>query len=146
LFEIKVATWGVALWYFHVYMYYNPSCFISSNFLHSTLVPFLGLFQLVKDFYINPCILSISTIFKFLVSFFYPTPLVHDLPLVCPVFHIIAAFVLGLYSTYDREHVSFGLLSLANFTYRWCSSVPSIYLWMTKYHSFLWLSKILLSG
>jgi hypothetical protein len=29
------------LWYFHACMYYNPSCFISSNFLHSTLVPFL---------------------------------------------------------------------------------------------------------
>jgi hypothetical protein len=29
------------LWYFHVYMYHNPNCFISSNFLHSILVPFL---------------------------------------------------------------------------------------------------------
>jgi hypothetical protein len=41
LFEIKVAIQGVSLWYFHVYMYYNPNCFISSNFCHSILVPFL---------------------------------------------------------------------------------------------------------
>jgi hypothetical protein len=26
------------LWYFHVYMYYSPNWFISSNFLHSTLI------------------------------------------------------------------------------------------------------------
>jgi hypothetical protein len=41
LFEVKVATWGISLWYFYMYMYYNPNWFISSNFLHSTLVPFL---------------------------------------------------------------------------------------------------------
>jgi hypothetical protein len=41
LFEIKVATQGDSLWYFHVYMYYNPNWFVSSNFLHSTLFPFL---------------------------------------------------------------------------------------------------------
>jgi hypothetical protein len=29
------------LWYFHVCMYYNPSWFISSNFLHSSLFYFL---------------------------------------------------------------------------------------------------------
>jgi hypothetical protein len=28
LFEIKVATQGASLWYFHVYMYYNPNWFI----------------------------------------------------------------------------------------------------------------------
>jgi hypothetical protein len=103
------------LWYFHVYMYYNPNWFISI-FLHSTLVPFLWWFQLVWECYIHSCIESMSTIFKFLVSFFSPTPPVHDLPLVQPVFHQIAVFVLGLYATYEREHVTFGLLSLANFT------------------------------
>jgi hypothetical protein len=41
LFEIKVAIQGVSLWYFHIYVYYNPNWFISSNFLHATLVPFL---------------------------------------------------------------------------------------------------------
>jgi hypothetical protein len=41
LFEIKVATQGVSLFYFHVYIYYNPSRFIASNFLHSSLVSFL---------------------------------------------------------------------------------------------------------
>jgi hypothetical protein len=36
------------LWYFHAFMYYNLSWFISFNFLHSsTLVPFLWWFQLV---------------------------------------------------------------------------------------------------
>jgi hypothetical protein len=29
------------LWYFHVYMYYNPNWYISFKFLHSTLVLFL---------------------------------------------------------------------------------------------------------
>jgi hypothetical protein len=53
---------------------------------------------------------------KFSVSFFYPTPSMHDLPSVWPVFHNIAAFVLGLYSTYEREHVAFGLLNQAKFT------------------------------
>jgi hypothetical protein len=47
LFEIKVTTQRVSLWYFHVYMYFNPNWFISSSFLHSALVPFLGWFQLV---------------------------------------------------------------------------------------------------
>jgi hypothetical protein len=45
LFEIKVATQGDALWYFHGYRHYNSNWFISSNFLHSTLVPFLWWFQ-----------------------------------------------------------------------------------------------------
>jgi hypothetical protein len=29
------------LWYFHVWMYFNPNLFIFSDFLHFTLVPFL---------------------------------------------------------------------------------------------------------
>jgi hypothetical protein len=37
----KIATPGVSLWYFHVYMYYNLNWFISSIFLLSTLVLFL---------------------------------------------------------------------------------------------------------
>jgi uncharacterized protein (AIM24 family) len=32
------------------------------------------------------------------------------------VFHKIAAFGLVIYSTYEREHVAFGLLKLVNFT------------------------------
>jgi hypothetical protein len=47
LFEIKVATQGVSLWYFHVYMYCTPNWLMSSNYLHSTFVPFLWWFQLV---------------------------------------------------------------------------------------------------
>jgi hypothetical protein len=55
-------------------------------------------------------------IFISLVSFFYPPPIICEPPLAWPVFHNIAAFVLSLYSTYEREHATFGLLSLANFT------------------------------
>jgi hypothetical protein len=33
------------LWYFHVNVYYNPNWFISSIFLHSTLVPFFFFFS-----------------------------------------------------------------------------------------------------
>jgi hypothetical protein len=29
---------------------------------------------------------------------------------------ILLAFVLGLYSTYERKHAAFGFLNLANFT------------------------------
>jgi hypothetical protein len=43
---LKIATQGSAL-HFHVYMYYSPIWFISSNFLLSALVPFLWQFQLV---------------------------------------------------------------------------------------------------
>jgi hypothetical protein len=42
-------------------------------------------------------------------GFSFPTSLMRDLPLVWPVFHNIAVFVLGLYSTYEREHAAFGL-------------------------------------
>jgi hypothetical protein len=38
-FEIKLSTQKYPI--FHVYMYYNPNWAISSNFLHSVLVPLL---------------------------------------------------------------------------------------------------------
>jgi hypothetical protein len=38
---LMVATQGVSLWHFHVYMYYNLNGFIASIFLLSTLVSFL---------------------------------------------------------------------------------------------------------
>jgi hypothetical protein len=37
----KIATWGVSVWHFHVYRYYNPNWFISSILLFSALLPFL---------------------------------------------------------------------------------------------------------
>jgi hypothetical protein len=40
----KIATQGVSLWHFHIYMYYNPNMFIFI-FLLSTLVHFLWWFQ-----------------------------------------------------------------------------------------------------
>jgi hypothetical protein len=40
----KIATQGVSLWHFYVYIYYNLNWFISSIFLHST---FLSLFLMV---------------------------------------------------------------------------------------------------
>jgi hypothetical protein len=44
---LKILIQGVSLWHFHVYMYYNPTWFIFSVFLLSTLVPFLQWFQQV---------------------------------------------------------------------------------------------------
>jgi hypothetical protein len=43
----KVFIQGVSLWYFHVYMYYNPNWFIPFIFLFllSILIPFLWWFQ-----------------------------------------------------------------------------------------------------
>jgi hypothetical protein len=46
----------------------------------------------------------------------FPTHLMCDLPLVWPVFHNIDTFMLGLYSTNQREKEAFGLLSLTEFT------------------------------
>jgi hypothetical protein len=46
-FLFKIATQGVSLWQFHVYMYYNLNWFFLSIFLLSTLVPFLWWFQQV---------------------------------------------------------------------------------------------------
>jgi hypothetical protein len=43
---LKIDIQGVSLWHFPVYMYYNPNLFIS-NFLLSTLVPFIWWFQQV---------------------------------------------------------------------------------------------------
>jgi hypothetical protein len=96
LFEIKVVTQEVSLFYFHVYMYCNPNWFLSSNFLRSTLVPLLWWFRSIWDFCIHSCIESIWTIFKFLVSFSYSTPPACGLPFMWPVFHNITAFILGL--------------------------------------------------
>jgi hypothetical protein len=45
LFEIKVATQGVSLWYFHVYVYPDPKLVHLLYFLHSMLVSFLRWFQ-----------------------------------------------------------------------------------------------------
>jgi hypothetical protein len=59
--------------HFLVYMYYSPVWFISI-FLLSTLAPFLWYFPWVKIFYIHSCIESTSTIFTFLISFFYSPP------------------------------------------------------------------------
>jgi hypothetical protein len=43
----KIATQGVSLWHFHVYMYYSLIGVISYVFFLSTLIPFLLWFQLV---------------------------------------------------------------------------------------------------
>jgi hypothetical protein len=68
--------------------------FIPSNFLHSTLAPF---FQWVLDFY--------SFLYRehsnHIQVLSFPTPPRLDLSLERPVFHTIAIFVLGLYSTYE---------------------------------------------
>jgi hypothetical protein len=113
---LKIALQGIFLWHFHVHMYYNLNWFISSIFLLSPLVTFLWWFQQILKFCIYSCIESISTIFTFLTSFFYPPLLVCVLSLVWLVFNNISVFVLGPYSIYERKHAAFGLLNLANFT------------------------------
>jgi hypothetical protein len=44
-----MATQGVSLWHFHVYMYYSLIWFIPSIFLLSTLVPSYGDFNRFKN-------------------------------------------------------------------------------------------------
>jgi hypothetical protein len=97
-------------------VYISKNQFISFIFLLSVLVPFLWCFQHIWKFCVHSYIENMSTTFTFLTSFFYPPSLICDLPLTWPVFHNIAVFVLGLYSTYKRKDVTVGLLSLANFT------------------------------
>jgi hypothetical protein len=90
----------------------------------------------------------VSAGLRFLYSFLYreyithiqvlsflllPYPPVHDLPLVCPVFHIISVFVLGLYSTWERT----GSFWPSESNLRCCSPVPTVYLQMTTLHSSL---------
>jgi hypothetical protein len=52
----QIATQGVSLWHFHVYMYYNPNWFISPIFLLSTS---------------DPLLMVISTDLKILYLFLY---------------------------------------------------------------------------
>jgi hypothetical protein len=77
-----------------------------------------------KEFYIYSYRESISTTFIFLVFFFYPTPLICDLPLVWSVFHYIAVFVLGLYSTCEKNMQLLALWAWL-FHLRWCSPILS---------------------
>jgi hypothetical protein len=91
----KIATQGVSLWHFHLYMYCNPNWFISSIFPLSTLVLFFWWFQQVWKFYINSCIEYINHI-HLLCFLLLPSPSHTGHPLVWPIFHNTAAFVLGL--------------------------------------------------
>jgi hypothetical protein len=56
LFVIKVAIQGISLWYFHVYVYYNPNWFISSIFF---------------SFYLSSFLMVVSASLKILYSFLY---------------------------------------------------------------------------
>jgi hypothetical protein len=83
LCEMKIATQGISLWYFHVYIHYYPNCFISSFFLLSTLLPFFMVVSVsLRSQFIYSSIEWISIIFIFFVAFFYPTPLIYDFPSV----------------------------------------------------------------
>jgi hypothetical protein len=128
LFEIKVAIQGVSLWYFHLYKCYT-NWFISSNCLHS-VSSFLMLDTAGLKCMYSFCIESISPIVKFLLSFFCPTPPVHDLSLVWTVFHTIAAFVIGLCSMW--------LLAFWTWLFhlRWCFTILTIY---CKWQNFILL-------
>jgi hypothetical protein len=45
---LRISLWGVSLWHFHVYMYYNLNWFMPSIFFLSTLVSFYGDFNRLK--------------------------------------------------------------------------------------------------
>jgi hypothetical protein len=76
---VKMTFLSVSFPHVRACVYCIPNWFISIFFL-STLVPFLWWFQQVKKFYIHSCIDSTSTIFTFLISFFYtPTSYVTSL-------------------------------------------------------------------
>jgi hypothetical protein len=49
-----------------------------------------------------------------LTSFSHPPSAISDLFLVWPVFHNTALLILGLNSTYERKHVAYDFLNLAN--------------------------------
>jgi hypothetical protein len=52
----KIATQGVSLWHFHVYMYYKP------NLVHTLYF---------ASFYLSPSFMAVSTTLKILYSFLY---------------------------------------------------------------------------
>jgi hypothetical protein len=66
---------------------------------------------------------------------------VHPPLSVWPMSNNINAFVLGLWSAY-KEECDFWPSEPGWLCKRSCSPVPSIYLWMKKFHSSLWLNKI----
>jgi hypothetical protein len=58
----------------------------------------------------------LSFLLFFLPSLLYQSHFwVHVLYIFICVYIILLIFVLGLYSTYNRKHVAFGFLNLANF-------------------------------
>jgi hypothetical protein len=101
--------------------FYTISCLTQTNPIHKKI-------NIGSSFYLRPFLMVVSSSLRFPYSFLYSeyndpihvlgfcTPFVCDVPIVWAVFHNIDTFVLALYSTNEREHMTFGLLSLANFT------------------------------
>jgi hypothetical protein len=67
----KIATQGVSLWHFHVYMFYNLNRFILFFFY---LSPFLTMVSTGLKTYIHSYIESTSAIFTFLNFLLLPSP------------------------------------------------------------------------
>jgi hypothetical protein len=79
----------------------------------------------------------------FLNFLILPSPLICDLPLVWHVFHNIVVFTLGLYATYERKHVAFGFLNLANISWdnEW---IKKMYLYTIEFYWAIKKNEILL--
>jgi hypothetical protein len=77
-----------------------------------------------------------------LVSFPFPISSMCVLPLVCDPCPIILLHLFGVYNLHMRENMWFLAFWAWLTSLKWCSLVPSIYLWMTKFHSSLWLNKV----
>jgi hypothetical protein len=105
---------GSFLVFTHVYVFYNSNWFSSSS--ESSLVHFPWGPGKFKIFIFITVQWTHQPHSNFWFPSFAPIPPLHNIPLVWPMSHNITAFVLGLQSTYEGEHVTFGLLSLANFT------------------------------
>jgi hypothetical protein len=95
----KIATQGISLWHFRVYLVH---LFYFSSFYFSLSLMVVSISLRILYLFLHREYINLFT----LTSFFYPPLLMCDLPLVGPVFHNIATFVLGLYSTYERKHAA----------------------------------------
>jgi hypothetical protein len=112
--------------YFLLLYWMGVHCGIYKSSYNVSNISYLNLYSFLYREYVNHI--------QLLSFLLLPCLSIHDLSLVWPVFHDIAAFVLGLYSTYDGEHAALDLLSIANIKMMFSSF--SIYLRMTKFHFF----------
>jgi hypothetical protein len=77
-----------------------------------------------------------------LTSLFHLHHLRCDIPLAWSVFYNIACICIGYIFLIWEKTCGYCPSEPGQLHLRWCSPVPFIYLWMTKFHSSLWLNKI----